>query len=289
MRELREYNPEVLVEIDLTEPERTIVGLMPLQEGKLFWMNNGASGYGDYSTMRTKSMRNIINQTGRLLPPEIFTYATYPHNTVPYFAQRYNINTTLIAGRGLWGNLKRMTSEERKQAGSLIAKSKLVLPHISGKPLTYEGLIGATPELYMQLNEEQAYGQIIGFSGSVTSKQVRIPLHTDNLLGVLNHAYTTVQDSVKLDFQFPMPDDTREAFILGNDGSGLSILSSTGWLDQITQEENSVRILTGSAGTLTIKLPHSESIRCNVPYKQDKNTVTIHALEKQEIHIEWEL
>ena len=58
MRELREYCPEVVVEIDLTEPERALIGLMPLQEGKIFYMNNGASNYGDYSTFRSKSMRN---------------------------------------------------------------------------------------------------------------------------------------------------------------------------------------------------------------------------------------
>ncbi|MBC7887128.1 MAG: alpha-galactosidase, partial [Ferruginibacter sp.] len=53
MRALREYNPEVVVEIDVTEKERCMVGLIILQEGKFFWMNNGASGYNDYGTYRT--------------------------------------------------------------------------------------------------------------------------------------------------------------------------------------------------------------------------------------------
>jgi hypothetical protein len=209
MRELREYNPEVVVEIDLTEPERAIVGLMPLQEGKLFWMNNGASGYGDYSTLRTKSMRNIINQTGDLLPPEIFTYAEYPHDAAPYYAQRYNVNTTLIAGHGLWGNLSTMKSWQRSAVGALISKSKRVMLHAAGKPLFKQGLIGATPEIYHQVDSTSAYGQVIGFSGSPVEYTHTVRVDTGQLLGVLNHSYKTANGEVALDFQFTMPDDTR--------------------------------------------------------------------------------
>lgn len=36
MKELRKYNNDVVIEVDLTEPERCMIGLMPLQEGIFF-------------------------------------------------------------------------------------------------------------------------------------------------------------------------------------------------------------------------------------------------------------
>ncbi|MDR2845566.1 MAG: alpha-galactosidase, partial [Puniceicoccales bacterium] len=108
MRELREYNPNVVIEIDVTEAERSLIGLMPLQEGKLFWMNNGASGYGDYTSFRTKSMRTVANRYDGVLPSDIFTYAVYPQNVWPTYSQRHNVNTALVAGHGIWGNLKEL-------------------------------------------------------------------------------------------------------------------------------------------------------------------------------------
>ena len=90
-------------------------GLAVLSQGKYFWMNNGASWYNDYSVYRTKSMRTIANEFAGLIPLELFTYANYPHNNAR--AQRYNINTSLLAGHGFWGALEFMTPEERLRVG----------------------------------------------------------------------------------------------------------------------------------------------------------------------------
>ncbi len=113
MKELRKYNNDVVIEVDLTEPERCMIGLMPLQEGIFFFINNGASAYGDYSTYRTKSMRTVINDYGHFFPKELFTYAVYPHDVAPYHAQHYNINNTLIAGHGFWGRSKPTYSQRK--------------------------------------------------------------------------------------------------------------------------------------------------------------------------------
>jgi hypothetical protein len=288
MRELREYDPEVVIEIDLTEPERAMIGLMPLQEGKLFWMNNGASGYGDYSTFRSKSMRNIINQTGSLLPPEVLTYAYYPHNTAPHFAQRYNINSTLIAGHGVWGNLKIMGSNDRAKAGSLIKKSKRIMPYINGIPLLIKGLIGASPEIYAQIDKDTAYGQIVAFSGQAIEHKYHAEVNTENFLGVLNHAFHAESNRLVFDFQFTMPDDTREAFILGNDGKGIQIVSYTGWLDDIQLENKSLNIKTGSAGIMKIRLPEElKNIRLNCEYTLVDGIMKIFAKAGQQITINW--
>ena len=289
MRELREYCPDIMIEIDLTEPERAMVGLMPLQEGKFFWMNNGASGYGDYSTLRTKSMRNIINQTNWLLPPEIFTFATYPHNMAPAYAQRYNINTSIIGGYGFWGNLRKMRSADRVKVGSVVAKAKKVIPHVAGKQLEITGLIGATPELYVQKNVDSGYGIISGFSGSAVEYPYTCKMDNKKLLGVLNHAYKCNDEGIHFNFQFTIPDDTREAFMIGNDGSGVTVLSSTGWLDDLTYSNDNLTITSGNESTVVVRIPSDKDVsECtNAQMRRlsdDKVEIKLQARKKAILH-----
>ncbi|HZK95781.1 MAG TPA: alpha-galactosidase [Prolixibacteraceae bacterium] len=257
MKELREYNPDVVVEIDLTEKERCIIGLMPLQEGKFFWMNNGASGYNDYSTYRTKSMRTVISQYAGIIPSELFTQAVYPQNEYPFFAQHYNVNSTLVGGHGFWGNLKMMKPEQRLRVGSLVVKSKKVLPYIVNLPIEISGLIGSSPEVYTHVNREKGAGQVIAFSASACNAPVSVNLKTKNCLGVLNHAYSMDPDMIHLPFQFNRPDDTREAFILSNRNTGIGIVSSTGWIDdvQLDIEKKTLKIVPGNKGIFIIRIP----------------------------------
>ncbi|WP_418992560.1 alpha-galactosidase [Alistipes sp.] len=255
MRELRAYCPDAVVEIDLTEPERSLIGLMPLQEGKFFWMNNGASAYGDYSAYRTKSIRQSINATAGLLPPELLTYAVYPHNKAPFCTQRYNVNTVLQAGHGFWGDLTATTAADRSYIREQTGKARRVLRHVAGRPLSITGRVGASPELYIQAAPEKGYALFTAFSGSPVAHTAYIALDTAQVLGVLNHAFSTDSGGVRLDLQFAAPDDTREAFVLGNNGTGVRILSSTGWLDALSADTHSLHVRSGSATELHIALP----------------------------------
>ena len=125
MEVLTDYEPELIIEMDVTEARRVMVGLAPRSQGKLFWMNNGASWYNDYTTFRTQSMRTIANEFGGIIPLELFTYANYPQNERG--AMKYNVNNSLLAGHGFWGNLQLMNSEERKWVGKQVEMSKKVL------------------------------------------------------------------------------------------------------------------------------------------------------------------
>ena len=279
MKELREYNPNVVVEIDLTEKERCMIGLMPLQEGKFFGMNNGASGYNDYSQYRSKSMRTLINQFVDIIPVELLTYAVYPHNTYPYFSQRYNVNSTLIAGHGFWGNLQLMNDAQRLRVGQMVAKSKRVLPFIQSIPLEVHGAIGASPEVYQQIDAENAVGQVIAFSGSACQSAFEVSLNTDKCLGVLNHSYRLKNGKLHFQFQFNRPDDTREAFILNNEGTGISIISYTGWLNDLRLhvDKKQLIISPGNKGEILIRIPDKfKSLRYNeIPLTPDtKNQET---------------
>ncbi|MBC7890093.1 MAG: hypothetical protein H7Z13_19630, partial [Ferruginibacter sp.] len=297
MRALREYNPDVVVEIDVTEKERCMVGLIILQEGKFFWMNNGASGYNDYSTYRTKSMRMVINKYASIIPTELFTQAVYPHNPYPFFAQRYNVNTTLIGGHGFWGNLQLMNGEQRQRVGAMVAKSKKVLPYIANLQGEVEGVIGAAPEVYVQMNKEKAAGQVIAFSGTAGSFPVQVNLNTGNCLAVLNHAYRLSSDSLYLPFQFNRPDDTREAFVLPNLGTGISITAATAWLDdvQLLPGQQQLIIKAGGNGTITIQLPVGFSIQSSSSIQPVTKAIadtlfpyyTVQMNNKEIINIKW--
>jgi hypothetical protein len=59
---------------------------------------------------------------------------------------------------------------------------------------------------------------------------------------------------LKIPFQFTMPDDSREAFILGNEGAGVSVLSSTGWLADADLKENSLVLRAGADTRLALRV-----------------------------------
>ena len=256
MRELREYNPNVVIEIDITEPERCIIGLMPLQEGKLFWMNNGASAYNDFSHYRAKSMRTVMNLYAPIIPPELITYSNYPHNSYPFFAQRYNVNSSLIGGYGFWGNLDLMNKEQRERVKELVDLSKATLPFIMNTKMDVIGKVGASPEIYSQINAAKGVGQIIAFSGSAMKYEYKTIINKDSVLCVLRHAYSIDdQNNLHIPFHFLMPDDTREAFIIPNKGCKVTIVSSDVWIKNITHDEKQKKIiiLPGESGKLCIK------------------------------------
>jgi hypothetical protein len=231
MKELTDYEPELIIEIDLTEARRVMAGLAVLSQGKYFWMNNGASSYNDYTVYRAKSMRTIVNQFAGIIPLELFTYANYPHPQGR--AQRYNINTSLISGHGFWGALELMKSEEREFVGKMVSKSKRLLPYLTEVKPEITGRVGGSPEIYTLVNKEAVAGQVIAFSGQALNYKHKLKINTNRLLAVLNHAYQVSGEQLLLPFDFPMPDATREAFLMPNLGLDISIVSSSSWLDDV--------------------------------------------------------
>jgi hypothetical protein len=271
---------------------------MPLAEGKFFLMNNGASGYNDYSQYRTKSMRTVLNEYAGVIPTELFTHAVYPHNEYPFFAQRYSVNTSLVGGRGFWGNLDMMKTEQRIRVGNLVEKSKLVLPYIIHLPVKVSAMVGASPEIYTHVNKEKAAGQVIAFSGSPCSAPVSVSINTENCLGVLNHAFSLDSGTVHLPFQFDRPDDTNEAFIVSNDGNGIGIESATGWIDALELDVFAKRltIVLANESTIILRVPMSfkKLVSNGIPLhfrREDNNRFSYYALNLNQLKpvvISWE-
>ena len=179
MEILCDYEPELIIEMDLTEARRVMNGLAPLSQGKMFWMNNGASWYNDYTSFRTQSMRTIANEFAGLIPLELFTYANYPQNLAG--SMKYNINNSLLAGHGFWGNLKLMTTDERKWVGKQVQLSKKVLPYLVDVNPQVIGKVGDSPEIYSIINEKESAGQIILFSENPFEKEFSADLNSEKL------------------------------------------------------------------------------------------------------------
>ncbi|MBP1647771.1 MAG: hypothetical protein H6Q30_1216 [Bacteroidetes bacterium] len=249
IRQLREYRSDVVVEIDVTEPHRS-VGLAILSEGKYYWMNNGASWYGDYSTHRSKSMRNIPNLFYKLFPPSLQTYANYPHDNTTYSSWRNNVNSSLIAGWGYWGNLALIDSSDLERTAKVVALSKKILRSSAALQPKVTGRVGGTTEIYELVDRRGAVGQVVAFSGSAHECDYVIQgMQRKNLLAVLHQAYSVGGDSLILPFRFPMPEAAREAFILSNEGRGMSVIASTSWLqDAYVRGADTLVIIPGAAG-----------------------------------------
>jgi hypothetical protein len=249
MEILTDYEPELIIEMDLTEARRVMVGLAPLSQGKLFWMNNGASWYNDYTTFRTKSMRTIANEFAGIVPLELFTYANYPQNESD--AMKYNVHNSLLAGHGFWGNLQLMTPEEREWVKSQVILSKKVLPYITNTKPEVIGKVGDSPEIYTIVNYPDATGQVIAFSENPVQYNHVVNVNTSNLLGVLNHPYSAENFSLSLPFKFQETQSSAAAFVLANPYTYLgikSIIASTVAVDDIQTQKNSLTYFVSQPG-----------------------------------------
>jgi len=235
MEILTEYEPDLVIEMDVTEARRVMMGLAPLSQGKLFFMNNGASWYNDYTSYRAMSMRTIVNEYNGLIPLELFTYANYPHDLEGNM--HYNVNNSLIAGHGFWGNLELMTEEERLMVGKKVRKSKRVLPFLTEIKTEIEGKVGDTPEIYIQVNKEESAGQVMVFANEDVDFSNNVEINSNKFLCVLNHPYSIQNDSLFMKFSLRGRASCDEAFILPNESTGISIISSNSIIDEVKVEK----------------------------------------------------
>ena len=275
MEILSAYEPELVIEIDLTEARRVMIGLAPLSQGKIFFMNNGASSYNDYSSFRTKSLRTIANEYAGLIPLELFTYASYPHNLEG--CMEYNVNNSLLAGHGFWGDLSLMTEEQRAFVGQQVRQSKRVLPYIAETEPTINGRVGDSPEIYSIINSEKAAGQIISFSEEPSVYSFEQNLNTSELLVVLNNPYDAEEDLLQMDLIYENKESTSAIFVLPNEGTGISIVSSTSALSDAHSDGKQLSYQVDRAGTQLIRWP----LELDEPNIKDNGSVDFW-IEKQQ-------
>jgi hypothetical protein len=257
--ELKDYREDIVIEVDITEPHRS-VGLNILSEGKYFWMNNGSTWYDDYTHYRAMSTRFPLHRYGRIIPPVLMTVANYPHDSPLNRAQRYNINSSIAGGHGIWGDIDEMDVDERRRVALYLKPAKAVASAVAGVRPDIIGDVGGSPEIYTFIDSRHGQGQIIAFSGSALEYDYVYNLsgtNSENILGIVGHSYSIGENRLLIPFRFPMGLTSREAFLLTNNGNGISIMSSTGWLQDIIYDEYKLTIISGSTGELTISWPEN--------------------------------
>ncbi len=256
--QLNEYCPDLVIVYDITEKGRH-VGLEFFSQGRFFWMNNGASGYDDLSHYRAKSMRTILSLYHRVVPPVLQTFADYPHNASPYFAQMYNVGSSLLGGgHGFWGDLSEMSKRQRQNVGDILRAYKktagtvtAVRPHVSGT-------VGASPEIFEILDPVKSEGEVVAFSGAAGRHTFRSrEIDPQRFLGVLRHAYELKHNRLEFLFEFTEPDAVRPAFILGRNRFGARVVRSTCWLEDISIKDGVLTVRNGAPGHITVFWPRT--------------------------------
>ncbi len=256
MRELREYCPDVVIENDLTEHERCMIGLMPLQEGKLYFVNNGASKYKDYSSYRSRSLRGVINEYAFFMPQELFTYAMFPQDQAG--CSIYNTTSMLSAGHGFWGNLDMTTAGQRAAICSLVTKAKRVLPYVEGRLVEVRGRVDASPELYIQRNPDNGYALVTAFAREAVVEEVTVQLPVEKVLGALGHPFRLSGEGVVLPLSLRGGDSCASAFVLGGGERGVRLLSSTGPLEDIRLDRVGIYIKAAGDAHVQLALPSGQ-------------------------------
>ena len=272
MEILTDYEPELVIEIDLTEARRVMVGLAPLSQGKLFWMNNGASWYNDYSTYRTKSMRTIANEFQGIIPLELFTYANYPQNEAG--AMKYNVYNSVLAGHGFWGNLQLTSTEDRKWINQQVQVSKSLLPYLVDVKPEVSGKVGDSPEVYTIVNSEKAAGKVIAFSEKPVQQNHFVKLDTENLLGVINNSFNVESGGIQIPLKFDESESSVAAFILPNKNihKGITVTSSTAPISNLEWRDDKILVYISEQGTQNIRWPKKygkPAVKCTRRFKSD--------------------
>lgn len=264
MRELREYCPGVVVEIDLTEHERALMGLQVLQEGKYYFINNGASWYNDYTPYRSRSVRSTINEYADFIPQELFTYAYYPHDMEPDFALEYNATSALSAGHGIWGNLALMTPEQRGRVKSLFDKAATIFPEVSGILVERSGRIDGQPEIYLQRNAAAGYALLTVFSPEPVKQIVDVEVAPEQVLGVLGSPYFIGGRGVSVPLAMEGSPACASAFVLGGAEGGVRVLSSTGRLESVTADGGVLTVQAATDTDITFKSAKGETLSAHL-------------------------
>lgn len=266
-RELKEYNRDVVVELDLTEHWRCMIGLMTLQESKFFWINNGASKYGDYSTYRTKSIRAGMNEFSGIFPPEVFTFAVYPMDISG--ALKYNVNSVLMGGHGFWGNLDKTTQSDRLYVKRQLDKARKVLPHTQGCPMKSTGAMAGTPEIYSQTDKNGGYSLVTAFSSEPWTGTYTVALDPSKVSAVLGCSYHSSTAGIDIDLKLVGKDDSTAAFVLGAESGSPRITSSTCALEDVSFTGGLLTVTAAEDGFLTVLLPGT-SMPSEVPIEKGK-------------------
>jgi hypothetical protein len=95
----------------------------------------------------------------------------------------------------------------------------------------------------------------MAFSRAKAHFPVAQPVNPEKLLAVLNHPYSCIEGSLEMDLRFPEKTSSKALFILPNQGSDISIRSSSVSLEDVKLDANSLSFRTQGSGEQVILWP----------------------------------
>jgi hypothetical protein len=189
----------------------------------------------------------------------------------------YNVNSSLLAGHGFWGDLSLMTEAQRMYVGQQVRQSKRVLPYITETEPIIIGRVGESPEIYSIINGEKGAGQIISFSEEPSNFSFQQELNTSAMLAVLNNPFEAAENLLRMDLNFDKKEATSAVFVLPNGGSGISIISSTVALTDAQSDGKQLSYQVDGAGNQMISWP----LKLGEPIIKDRESLGIN-MRKEE-------
>jgi hypothetical protein len=167
----------------------------------------------------------------------------------------YNVNSSLLAGHGFWGDLSLMNTKQRLYVGRQVKQSKRILPFIAETEPRVIGKVGDSPEIYSIINSKKAAGQVISFSEKPSEYKFEQDIKSMELLAVLNHPYRAEEDLLRMGLVFGQKESTSAIFVLPNEGSGISIISSTAAISDASSDGKQLRYQVEGSGSQVIIWP----------------------------------
>ena len=219
----------------------------------MYFINNGASWYGDYTSLRTRSLRGVLNEYSFFLPQEVFTYAMFPQDNDG--CSIYNTVSALSCGHGFWGNLDLTTPAQRSAIRELVMDAKRVLPHVAGCPVRHGGKVDDSPETYVQANPANGYALVTAFSRENVRQDLLVPVPGEKVLGVVGHPFAVAEEGVTLPLDLKGTDACAAAFVLGADCKGPRVLSSTGPLAGLSLKDGGLYVKAAGDSGIRVRMP----------------------------------
>jgi len=267
-REVSAYNPDVIVDFDITEDNRA-VGIGFLSGGRYFFMNHGpyyrdlglhrpptklpAIYTNTYGPFRARQMRRVPFYYGSIIPPILLMAHCYPHNKEGF--QEYNLHTSILGLNGLWGDLSQMSNEEIKRVKKTVELYKKVGDAVISTRPKITGFVGSSPEIYEFIDPKKSKGQVIAFSEKPLEKlYLTKKIDKEKFLCVIGQSYELNPcGRISLHFSFKQPVSSRAAFIMGALYSKTRIIKSTSPLEEVEEiDPKKLRIVNGKPGQQTI-------------------------------------
>src|SRR5690606_36298083 len=115
------------------------------------------------------------------------------------------------------------------------------------------GKVGDSTEIYTIVNKEKGAGQVVIFSEKPCKTEHSVEeIDSEKVLAVLNNPYVIDDNQLNIPIHFSENESSEAIFILPNENSNISILSSTSAITDAMDEKDQLTYSLPEPGSQTI-------------------------------------